>query len=68
MQRGWNITGDTYIRDENGYFWYQARRDDMIISSGYNIAGPEVEQALLGQLPSRSAPSSGSPTRLAARW
>lgn len=43
---GWNITGDTYIRDADGYFWYQARTDDMIISAGYNIAGPEVEQAL----------------------
>jgi 2-aminobenzoate-CoA ligase len=48
VQRGWNITGDTYIRDSDGYFWYQARSDDMIISSGYNIAGPEVEEALLG--------------------
>ncbi|MGW6458094.1 AMP-binding protein [Streptomyces sp. NPDC055078] len=47
VQGGWNITGDTYLRDEDGYFWYQARNDDMIISSGYNIAGPEVEQALL---------------------
>jgi 2-aminobenzoate-CoA ligase len=45
---GWNITGDTYIRDSDGYFWYQARNDDMIISSGYNIAGPEVETALIG--------------------
>ncbi len=45
---GWNITGDTYVRDADGYFWYQARSDDMIVSSGYNIAGPEVEQALLG--------------------
>lgn len=45
---GWNITGDTYLRDEDGYYWYQARSDDMIITSGYNIAGPEVEQALLG--------------------
>jgi 2-aminobenzoate-CoA ligase len=45
---GWNITGDTYIRDTDGYYWYQARSDDMIITSGYNIAGPEVEQALLG--------------------
>jgi 2-aminobenzoate-CoA ligase len=44
---GWNITGDTYKMDEDGYFWYQARSDDMIISSGYNIAGPEVEAALL---------------------
>jgi 2-aminobenzoate-CoA ligase len=46
-QGGWNITGDTFIRDEDGYFWYQARSDDMIVSSGYNIAGPEVEEALL---------------------
>jgi 2-aminobenzoate-CoA ligase len=48
VQRGWNITGDTYVRDADGYFWFQARSDDMIISSGYNIAGPEVEEALLG--------------------
>lgn len=45
---GWNVTGDTYIRDAEGYFWYQARSDDMIVSSGYNIAGPEVEACLLG--------------------
>ncbi|WP_249695536.1 benzoate-CoA ligase family protein [Stappia sp. WLB 29] len=44
---GWNVTGDTYIRDADGYFWYQARSDDMIVSSGYNIAGPEVEGTLL---------------------
>jgi 2-aminobenzoate-CoA ligase len=43
---GWNVTGDTYRRDEDGYFWYLARSDDMIISSGYNIAAPEVENAL----------------------
>jgi 2-aminobenzoate-CoA ligase len=47
VQSGWNITGDTYVRDKEGYFWYQARSDDMIISAGYNIAGPEVEAALL---------------------
>lgn len=47
VQNGWNVTGDTYIRDADGYFWYQARSDDMIISSGYNIAGPEVEACLL---------------------
>jgi 2-aminobenzoate-CoA ligase len=47
VQNGWNITGDTYIQDAEGYFWYQARSDDMIVSSGYNIAGPEVEAALL---------------------
>ena len=48
VQNGWNMTGDTYTRDADGYFWYQARSDDMIISSGYNIAGPEVEAALIG--------------------
>jgi 2-aminobenzoate-CoA ligase len=47
VQNGWNVTGDTYIQDADGYFWYQARSDDMIISAGYNIAGPEVESALL---------------------
>jgi len=44
---GWNITGDAYLVDDEGYFIYQARTDDMIISGGYNIAGPEVEAALL---------------------
>jgi 2-aminobenzoate-CoA ligase len=44
---GWNLTGDTYKMDADGYFFYQARNDDMIISAGYNIAGPEVEEALL---------------------
>lgn len=48
VRDGWNLTGDTYIRDADGYYWYQARSDDMIISSGYNIAGPEVEVALSG--------------------
>ncbi|HEX8640117.1 MAG TPA: AMP-binding protein [Allosphingosinicella sp.] len=43
---GWNVTGDTYRKDEEGYFWYLARSDDMIVSSGYNIAAPEVENAL----------------------
>src|SRR4029450_8111694 len=38
---GWNLTGDTYLRDSDGYYWYQARSDDMIISAGYNLAGPE---------------------------
>jgi 2-aminobenzoate-CoA ligase len=47
VKEGWNLTGDAYIRDDDGYFWYQARADDMIISSGYNIAGPEVEASLL---------------------
>lgn len=43
---GWNITGDIFYQDEDGYFVYQARSDNMIVSSGYNIGGPEVEQAL----------------------
>ena len=47
VQNGWNITGDAYLVDEQGYFIYQARTDDMIVSAGYNIAGPEVEDALL---------------------
>jgi 2-aminobenzoate-CoA ligase len=44
---GWNVTGDACVMDEDGYFFYQARTDDLIISAGYNIAGPEVEAALL---------------------
>ena len=44
---GWNVTGDIYRRDEDGYFWYVARGDDMIVSSGYNIGAPEVEHAIL---------------------
>ncbi|MFD5874955.1 AMP-binding protein [Streptomyces sp. NPDC060322] len=47
VRHGWNITGDTYVREPDGYFRYVARADDMIISAGYNIAGPEVEEALL---------------------
>jgi 2-aminobenzoate-CoA ligase len=46
VQGGWNVTGDTYHADEDGYFWFVARSDDMIISAGYNIAAPEVENAL----------------------
>ncbi len=47
VQAGWNITGDTFVQDAEGYFHFAARNDDMIISAGYNIAGPEVEAALL---------------------
>ncbi|CAM5426511.1 Acetyl-coenzyme A synthetase [Streptomyces tendae] len=47
VRDGWNVTGDTYVREPGGYFRYVARADDMIISAGYNIAGPEVEDALL---------------------
>ena len=44
---GWNLTGDAYKTDADGYFWFQARTDDMIVSAGYNISGPEVEEALM---------------------
>ena len=47
VRDGWNITGDTFVQDEDGRFHFAARSDDMIISAGYNIAGPEVEAALL---------------------
>ena len=47
VENGWNVTGDTYRKDREGYFWYLARSDDMIVSSGYNIGAPEVENALL---------------------
>jgi len=47
VRDGWNYTGDAYRLDDDGYFHYQARTDDMIVSAGYNIAGPEVEGALL---------------------
>jgi 2-aminobenzoate-CoA ligase len=47
VQGGWNLTGDAYLMDADGYFHYQSRTDDLIISAGYNIAGPEVEDVLL---------------------
>lgn len=47
VRGGWNLPGDTFIQDEEGYFHFAARSDDMIVSAGYNIAGPEVEAALL---------------------
>lgn len=47
VQDGWNISGDTFVQDDDGYYHFAARNDDIIVSSGYNIAGPEVEAALL---------------------
>jgi len=47
VRGGWNVTGDVYVQDADGYFWYQCRNDDLIICAGYNIAGPEVENVLL---------------------
>ena len=58
---GWNITGDRYLVDEDGYFWFQARADDMIISAGYNIAGPEVESTLLAHASVKECAVVGSP-------
>jgi 2-aminobenzoate-CoA ligase len=47
VKDGWNYPGDAFLQDADGYFFYQARADDMIITSGYNVGGPEVEDALL---------------------
>jgi 2-aminobenzoate-CoA ligase len=47
VKDGWNYPGDAFLQDDDGYFFYQARADDMIITSGYNVGGPEVEDALL---------------------
>ena len=63
---GWNLTGDSFRVDEDGYFWFEARNDDLIVSSGYNISPFEVETALLDATPSPSARSSPRPTRPAA--
>jgi 2-aminobenzoate-CoA ligase len=46
VRRGWNYPGDVFVRDEDGFFWYQCRSDDMIVSAGYKIPGPEVEHVL----------------------
>lgn len=61
VRGGWNLTGDTYVREPDGYFRYVARADDMIISAGYNIAGPEVEDALLRHPDVREAAVVGRP-------
>ena len=47
VKNGWNVTGDVFHQDAEGYFWFKARSDDMIVSGGYNISGPEVEDGLL---------------------
>lgn len=61
VQAGWNITGDTFSRDEDGVFHYLAWSDDMILSAGYNIAGPEVEAALLAHPAVRECAVVGAP-------
>ncbi|GAA4896391.1 AMP-binding protein [Streptomyces coeruleoprunus] len=64
VRGGWNITGDTYVREPDGYLRYVARADDMIISAGYNIAGPQVEEALLAHPDVREAAVVGRPDEL----
>lgn len=64
VRDGWNITGDTYVREADGYFRYVARADDMIVSAGYNIAGPEVEEALLRHPDVAEAAVVGDPDEL----
>ncbi|MHA1566625.1 MAG: AMP-binding protein, partial [Alphaproteobacteria bacterium] len=61
VRDGWNFPGDIYLMDEDGYFWYQARADDMIISAGYNIAGAEIENVLLEHDAVRECAVVGSP-------
>jgi 2-aminobenzoate-CoA ligase len=61
VRAGWNLTGDAYRIDEDGYFHYAARTDDMIISAGYNIAGPEIEAVLLDHPKVRECAVVGSP-------
>lgn len=67
VQGGWNITGDTYVAEPDGWFRYQARSDDMIISAGYNIAGPEVEAALLTHPSVRECGVVGAPNAARGR-
>jgi 2-aminobenzoate-CoA ligase len=61
VRGGWNLPGDVYMQTEDGYFQYQARADDMIIAAGYNIAGPEVEAALLDHPKVRECAVVGAP-------
>jgi 2-aminobenzoate-CoA ligase len=61
VRDGWNLTGDVFIRDADGYFWFQARSDDIIVASGYKIAGPEVEGVLLEHPRVREAAVVGAP-------
>ena len=67
VQDGWNITGDTYIRDADGYLWYQGRSDDIIVSAGYNIAPAEIERPSSSTRMWRSARSWAGLTRTGAR-
>ena len=61
VRGGWNITGDTFVQEEDGVFRFVARNDDMIVSTGYNIAAPEVEAALLSHEAVRECAVIGAP-------
>jgi 2-aminobenzoate-CoA ligase len=61
VKSGWNVTGDIYRVDQDGYFWFVSRADDLIVSAGYNIAGPEVEWALLAHPAVRECAVVGAP-------
>ena len=61
VQNGWNYPGDAYRMDDDGYCWYVARTDDMIVSAGYNISGPEVEQALIAHADVKEVAVVGKP-------
>ncbi|GAA4447395.1 AMP-binding protein [Phytohabitans houttuyneae] len=61
VRDGWNLTGDVFVRDADGYYWFQARADDIIVASGYKIAGPEVEAVLLEHAGVREAAVVGVP-------
>ena len=61
VRKGWNLTGDTFVQDDAGHFHFGARSDDMIISAGYNIAGPEVEAALLAHAQVKEGAVIGAP-------
>jgi 2-aminobenzoate-CoA ligase len=61
VQNGWNLTGDAYKMDADGYFWFQARADDMIISAGYNISGNEIEETLIEHAKVRECAVIGAP-------
>ncbi|HLJ27474.1 MAG TPA: benzoate-CoA ligase family protein [Candidatus Angelobacter sp.] len=62
VQNGWNITGDVYRMDDDGYFWYEGRMDDMIVSAGYKISAVEIEAALLGHAKVAECAVIGSPS------
>lgn len=64
VQGGWNLTGDLFTYDTDGYFWFRCRRDDLIVSAGYNIAGPEVENVLLEHPAVQEAAVVGVPDEL----